>query len=234
MSSWLSPTMLVSHELKTPLSSMHLLVDSLLEAGDFEPGKTREYLELIARENLRLSWLIDNFLTFSRMDNKREKFIFADTKPEEVIQAACEAVRERFQSSNCCIKVKISPNLPSLHADENALVTALLNLFDNAYKFTPHEKRIELDAYNECGQVCFAVVDNGVGIPAREQKKVFRRFYQVNQQLSREVGGCGLGLSIVDFIAKAHHGKVQVTSRPGAGSTFIISVPFRGTAERSL
>ncbi len=215
----------VSHELKTPLSSMRLLVDSLLDDTEFEPRKTREYLELIAHENLRLSRLIDNFLTFSRMERDRQKFEFTHTMPDEIIRAAVDAAGERFHSPQCRLEVEITPGLLVLYADADALVTVLLNLLDNAYKFTPVEKRIHLRAYCESGRVCFAVTDNGIGLSSREQKKVFRRFYQVDRHLARQAGGVGLGLSIVEFIVKAHNGKIQVNSQPGTGSTFTISLP---------
>lgn len=223
----------VSHELKTPVASIRLLVEALLDDSQLDPKKTREYLELMARENTRLSRLIDNFLTFSRMDRNVHKFEFAETRPDDVVHAAVDAVRERFP-----VSVQIDPGLPVLRADEDALVTALVNLLDNASKFTPEEKRIGLRAYSgagprpalargrsgTCPTVCFAVEDNGIGISPREQKKIFRRFYQVDRRLSRHAGGCGLGLSIVEFIVKAHGGKVEVTSRPGAGSTFTVTL----------
>ncbi|HEV3038820.1 MAG TPA: HAMP domain-containing sensor histidine kinase [Candidatus Angelobacter sp.] len=215
----------VSHELKTPLSSMRLLVDSLLDDQQFDPQKTREYLELIANENSRLSRLIDNFLTFSRMERNRQKFNFEETTPARIVQSALEAAGERFHSNQRCLEVKIAPGLPPLHADEDAMVTALLNLLDNAYKFTPEQKRIVLRAFCDAGRVCFEVTDNGIGLSPREQKKVFRRFYQVDRQLARQAGGVGLGLSIVEFIVKAHKGNIQVRSQPGAGSTFTVSLP---------
>jgi signal transduction histidine kinase len=215
----------VSHELKTPLSSMRLLVDTLLDDPKFDPQKTREYLELIANENSRLSRLIDNFLTFSRMERDRQKFKFGETTPAKIIEAAVDAAGERFHSPQCRLDVDIATGLPPLHADEDALVTALLNLLDNAYKFTPEEKRIMLHAYCESGRICFEVADNGIGLSPRDQKKVFRRFYQVDRQLARQAGGVGLGLSIVEFIVKAHKGNIQVRSQPGSGSTFTISLP---------
>jgi signal transduction histidine kinase len=215
----------VSHELKTPLSSMRLLVDTLLDDANFDPQKTREYLELIANENSRLSRLIDNFLTFSRMERDRQKFNFGKTTPAKIIEAAMDAAGDRFHSPQCLLDVEIAPGLPPIQADEDALVTALLNLLDNAFKFTPEEKRIKLRAHSEPGRVCFEVADNGIGLSPREQRKVFRRFYQVDRQLARRAGGVGLGLSIVEFIVKAHHGNIQVSSQPGAGSTFTISLP---------
>lgn len=218
----------VSHELKTPLASMRLLVDSLLEETEPDPAKTREYLELVAGENVRLTRLIGNFLTFSRMERNRQRFDFADTQPADVIQPALVAMHERLQSPGCHLDVDVSPDLPALNADRDALTAALLNLLDNAYKYTPDEKQISLHAYSKNGHVVFAVKDNGIGITPRDQKRIFRRFYQVDRRLSRETGGCGLGLSIVEFIVRAHGGTVNVESQPGAGSTFSVRLPSRG------
>jgi signal transduction histidine kinase len=220
----------VSHELKTPLASMRLLVDSLLDDEQFDPKKTRDYLQLIAGENLRLTRLIENFLTFSRIERDRQRFSFSETKPAAVIESAVQVMRERLQTQACHLEVDVSPDLPVIQADEDALVMVLLNLLDNAYKYTPPEKRILLHAYREAGQVVFEVEDNGIGIAPREQKKIFRRFYQVDQRLARATGGCGLGLSIVEFIARAHGGAVRVRSRPGVGSTFRVSLPCNSGA----
>jgi signal transduction histidine kinase len=216
----------VSHELKTPLASMRLLVDALLEENKFEPEKTRDYLELIAGENRRLSRLIGNFLTFSRIERNRQKFEFTETRPEDVVRAAVHAMRERLQAPACHLEIDVADGLPVLRADQDALVTVLLNLLDNAHKYTPTDRRILLQAYREGNNVVFAVKDNGIGIAPREQKRIFRRFYQVDRRLARETGGCGLGLSIVDFIVRAHGGAVRVESKPGAGSTFRVLTPF--------
>ena len=217
----------VSHELKTPLSSMRLLVDSLLDDRDLDPIKARSYLELIAGENLRLSRLIDNFLTFSRIERNRHRFEFADTDPGRVVAAAVDAMRERFQAASCHLTVETDPDLPALHADEDALATALLNLLDNACKYTLADKRIALRVSRVGSRLLFAVRDNGIGISRRDQKRIFRRFYRVDERLARDHGGCGLGLSIVEFIARAHGGTIAVDSDAGAGSTFTLSVPCR-------
>jgi signal transduction histidine kinase len=218
----------VSHELKTPLASMRLLVDALLDDERPDETKTREYLELIARENQRLSRLIENFLTFSRLERNRRRFEFRATRPEAVVQAALDAARERTGAPDCRFEVHVSPGLPLIRADEDALVTALLNLLDNALKYTPGEKRICIKAFERRGRVVFAVEDNGIGIAPREQKKIFRRFYQVDRRLAREAGGCGLGLSIVEFIVRAHGGVVEVASEPGKGSQFSVAIPVAG------
>jgi two-component system phosphate regulon sensor histidine kinase PhoR len=99
-------------------------------------------------------------------------------------------------------------------------------VLDNAYKYTPRDRRIVVRAYREGSNVVFVVKDNGIGIAPREQRRIFRRFYQVDRRLARETGGCGLGLSIVDFIVRAHGGEVRVESQPGAGSTFRVLTPL--------
>ncbi|MGD0383372.1 MAG: HAMP domain-containing sensor histidine kinase [Thermoguttaceae bacterium] len=216
----------VSHELKTPLSSIRLLVDTLLDEKSLDLDKTREYLQLIAKENTRLSRLIDNFLAFSRMERNKHAFQFADTSPATIINEAVDAVRERFDRPGCRLEVDLSADLPAIKADVDALVTVVLNLLDNAYKYTGDEKHIVLRAYSNNGNVCSAVTDNGIGLSRAAAKKIFQRFYQVDRRLSRSAGGCGLGLSIVKFVVTAHGGSVEVASRPNAGSTFTVKLPL--------
>jgi signal transduction histidine kinase len=223
----------VSHELKTPLASIQVLVESLLEDPAASPQTTREYLELIAGENQRLARLIGNFLTFSRIERNRQKFDFTETKPTEVVQNALAAMRERLRAPECQVTVNVAADLPTLRADGDALVAVLINLLDNACKYTPGEKRIVLDVSHENGGVVFTVADNGIGIAPGEQKRIFRRFYQVDQRLARETGGCGLGLSIVEFIVNMHGGKVSVESAPGAGSRFRVELPTSPVSKKA-
>jgi len=217
----------VSHELKTPLASMKLLVESLLSGAQFDPQRTREYLQMVARENSRLSRLIDNFLTFSRMERNRGRFQFARCQVETIVRAAMDSIGDRY-----AVEASIEENLPALYADEDALVTVLLNLLDNAYKYTGDDRRIVLRVRRVEGRICFTVEDNGIGIAEKDQKKIFRRFFQVDRSLARQAGGVGLGLSIVEYIVKAHHGEVSVSSRPGAGSQFsVFLAPSSSAAE---
>ena len=215
----------VSHELRTPLASVCLLVDTLLDEQQPDPSKTREYLELIAKENTRLTRLIDNFLTLSRMERDRQTFEFRETHPEGVVRAAVKAMHERFTAPGCKLEVEVEPGLPAISADESGLITTLANLLDNAWKYSGDDKQVTVRAYRERSHVCFAVEDNGIGIPPRETQRIFRQFYQVDRRLARERGGCGLGLSIVDFIVRAHGGSVSVASQVGKGSTFTVTLP---------
>lgn len=215
----------VTHELKTPLASTRLLVETLLNSDKLEEKVAREYLELIARENLRLSRLIDNFLTFSRIERNKYTFDFKEVPAGNVAGAAVAAVRERFNTPDCRFEAQIPPDLPTVRADADALVTALLNLLDNAYKYSGESKHITFSAGAVNGSVVFSVKDNGIGLSPRDAKQVFNRFFQVNEHLSRSSGGAGLGLSIVQFVVNAHGGTVQVQSELDRGSTFTVTLP---------
>jgi signal transduction histidine kinase len=223
----------VTHELKTPLSGMRLLVDTLLNSPKLHEPTVREYLALIAKENLRLSRLIDNFLAFSRMERNKYALDFIEVPARIIVESAAAAVHERFNAPACRFEVKMAPDLPPIVADADAMVTAVVNLLDNAWKYSGDEKQITLTAAAENGSIVFAVQDNGIGLSPRDTKRIFKRFYQVDQRLARSAGGCGLGLSIVKFIVTAHGGAVRVESEPGRGSRFTLVVPSRPEMSKS-
>jgi signal transduction histidine kinase len=214
----------VSHELKTPLSSMRVLADTLLEGRVRDRQQERKYLHLIVRENERLTRLIDNFLSFSRMERNKRTFQFEEVDPLELVHTAADALAERFEEAGGRIELESAPDLPPILADRDAMVTVLVNLLDNAFKYSPNDKRVKIVTTHRDGHVRFAVEDRGVGLTPRESRRVMDRFYQVDQRLSRKTGGCGLGLSIVQFIVDAHHGEVEVRSRPGEGATFTVQL----------
>ena len=217
----------VTHELKTPLSSMRVLVDTLLEGSYNDQQQAIEYLHLISKENERLSRLIDNFLTFSRMERNKQAFEITRTEPAEIAMAAAEAIQTKFSNGRCKFDVSIDENLPSISADKDAMVTVLVNLLDNAYKYSYDNKHIELKVFTKKNSVYFSVKDNGIGMSRRAVKKVFDRFYQVDSSLSRYSNGTGLGLSIVKFIIDAHQGQVTVESKPEKGSELIVRLPSK-------
>src|SRR5262249_32282441 len=209
-----------SHELRTPLASMRVLVDGLLADAEIDPIKTREYLGLLSVENARLTRLIENFLTFSRLDRGRTPFVFDDTSAASIVTAAVDAVRHRLPPSGE-LRVAIESAIPII-ADAQALTMALVNLLENAIKYSTTDPRIEIRAAADDDYVTFAVTDNGIGIAQGHQRRIFRRFYRVDQALSRHTGGVGLGLSIVESIVRGHGGTIEVASAPGQGSTFTI------------
>jgi signal transduction histidine kinase len=218
----------VSHELKTPLTAMRALVDTLLDTERLDEKTTREYLKLLATENARLSRLIDNFLTFSRLERNKFKFVFAHVSPQRIIEGAVAAMGERAHAPGCKVETHVAAGIPEINGDADALTTALLNLLDNAWKYSGDNKQIKIRVEAHDGRVDFAVEDNGIGLSPQEQRRAFQRFYQSDQRLARTVGGCGLGLSIVQSIVEAHHGSVRVESEIGRGSTFIMEIPAIG------
>ncbi len=225
----------VSHELKTPLASTRLLVDTLLDP-DLDDEKSlstraREYLELIAAENLRLSRLVESFLSFSRMEHGRAKLELSVVAASEIAEAAAAASRDRIAAVGSRLELKVGESLPNLTVDREAVVSVLVNLLDNACKFAPEDPGLTLAVTATDGHVDFAVEDHGVGIPKRSLSKIFDRFYQVDQRLSRQGGGTGLGLSIVRHIVEAHGGTVTVDSEIGRGSTFTVRLPVTSQQE---
>ncbi|MFH1885040.1 MAG: HAMP domain-containing sensor histidine kinase [Planctomycetota bacterium] len=215
----------VSHELKTPLASMRVLVDTLLEGSYRDQHQVTEYLQLVSKENERLSGLIDNFLTFSRMERSKQAFAMVKTSPAAIARDAAEAVKTKFSKGKCKFEVNISEDLADVLADQDAMVTVLINLLDNAYKYSYDNRQIELRAFSKDGSVCFSVCDKGIGMSRRSARKIFNRFYQADRSLSRHAEGCGLGLSIAKFIVDAHKGTISIDSKPGEGSTFTVRLP---------
>jgi signal transduction histidine kinase len=215
----------VTHELKTPLASMRLLVDTLLESPTHDPKRNREYLQMIASENLRLSRLIDNFLTFSRIERNKYVFRHSELSVADVLRGAAAVVQEKFRSADCQFTLRIADDAGRVRGDADALVTAIVNLLENAFKYSGENKQIELFAENDGANVKISVRDNGIGLSPMDQRRVFKRFYQVHSHLAAQGGGFGLGLSIVQFIARAHDGRVEVISELGKGSTFSLYLP---------
>ncbi len=217
----------VSHELKTPVASTRVLVDTLLESDLADSAQTREYLELIARENFRLSRLIENFLLFSRIERGRLALRRELSDPAELARRAVNVLQERAIAGAREVACNPGSDLPPVDVDREAFASILQNLLENAVKHTNDGKgRIALDVRAENNQVRFTVADNGEGIPPDQLARIFEAFHRVDSRLSRSTEGAGLGLSIVHSLVEAHGGRVAVESNPGRGSTFAIILPI--------
>jgi signal transduction histidine kinase len=214
------------HELKTPVSSIQFLTEALLDDPAPAPGKVREFLNLIAKDTSRLNFMLVNFLTLLRLDKGKYPLVFSPIPASEIITEALDAAGGRFRDKGCELILDIAPELPAVMADKEALIHVFVNLLDNAYKYTPEQKRIRVRVYAQGGTVFFEVQDNGVGIAWDKRKKIFDEFQQGegNRRLSRRHGGFGVGLSIVQSLVKAHGGGVEVYSEPGQGSTFRVTL----------
>ena len=215
----------VSHDLRTPLTSIRMFVETLQMGRLPDPERQKEALEIIANETERLSALITRLLDWARMESGRRRY---DRRPVPVpglVDRALDAIAPQLLSVPAEVVCDVPDDLPCIAGDEDALVSALIDVLQNAHKYTGTEKRITVSARAVEEGVAIRVVDNGPGIPEPEQKRIFDKFYRAKDPLDRTIEGSGLGLAMVKHIVQAHGGKVSVESQPGAGATFTLTLP---------
>ena len=215
----------VSHDLRTPLTSIRMFVETLQLGRAQDPARQQEALEIIAEEAERLSRLIDRLLDYARMEQGRRTY---DLRPEPVrpmVDAAVAALAPLRLHTPADVEVVVGPDLPRVRADRGALVEALVDLLVNAFKYTGDEKRIRVEAWRAGPTVRIAVGDNGPGIAKQDLKRVFDRFYRGRDPLQRIIEGSGLGLAMVKHIVAGHGGKIEVASELGKGTTFTVTLP---------
>jgi signal transduction histidine kinase len=218
----------VSHELRTPLTAIRMFAETLRE-GRLEQEKTRqEYLDTIVSESERLSRLVDNVLNFSRIERGRKTYRFRPTSLQEVVHAAARAVQYPLASQGFRLVTEAEENVSVSKADSDALEQAVLNLLTNAIKYSGDSREIQLGLRRVDGQAEIRVADRGIGIPADEQGRIFEKFYRSPTRENELLPGTGLGLTLVEHVARAHGGRVGVESRPGQGATFFIRIPLEG------
>ena len=214
----------VSHELRAPVASIRLMADAL-EAQKVAPETAREFHRLIARESARLSTLVGNVLDHARIEQGRRVW-----RMEPCDLTALTADTLRIMEPLAREKsITLSSDLKPVEAtvDSGAIQQALVNLLDNAVKFSPHGSTIEtrISINEETGRWELSVRDQGPGIPAAEHARIFERFHRLGSELRRETQGTGIGLSLVKAIAEAHGGSIVLTSTAGQGSTFTLAIP---------
>jgi signal transduction histidine kinase len=217
----------VSHELKTPLAGMRAITETLLSGSLEDRKQTREYLEMLDGETWRLSRLIENFLRFSRIEQRKQNYGSDRVCVNDLATDGMKAAHERLARSGFDVQADLRADGACVAGDFDALLTCVLNLLDNAAKYSGESRRIVLRTASADGKATLTVQDFGIGIPASQLGRIFDSFYQIDQRLSRSAGGSGLGLNIVKSIVSAHGGAVRVDSTPGEGSTFTIELPLR-------
>ncbi len=222
----------VSHELRTPLSLIRLYAETLEMGRLTSPQKYQEYYQIIRKESERLTALINNILDFSRIEAGRKEYDFRQTDMRELVRNTLDSYRYQIEQSGFTFEEKIT-DVPMLRVDREAMARSLLNLVNNALKYSQDQKFIGVSLYRQNGSVNLEVVDHGIGIPEPEQQKIFEKFYRVGDPLVHNTKGSGLGLSLVRHIVQAHGGQVSVDSVPGQGSKFTISLPVNGGEHRS-
>jgi signal transduction histidine kinase len=222
----------VSHELRTPLSLIRLYAETLELGRVTTPEKHHEYYQIIRKESERLSGLINNILDFSRIEAGRKEYEFRETDLRELVHNTLDSYRFQIEQNGFTFEEKIDP-VPALRVDREAMARSLLNLVNNALKYSQDRKFIGVNLYRENGSVNLEVVDHGIWIPVPEQQKIFEKFYRVGDPLVHNTKGSGLGLSLVRHIVEAHGGQVSVDSMPGEGSKFTIKLPVEGANGRA-
>jgi len=216
----------VSHELRTPLALIRLYAETLELGRISAKEKYQEYFRIIREESERLTALINNILDFSRIEAGRKEYEFKETDLAELVHSTLESYRFQIQQNGFAFEENISRDIPPVNVDREAIARSLLNLVNNALKYSKDDKYIGVSLYRSNGSVNLEVRDHGIGIPANEQEKIFEKFYRCGDPLVHNVKGSGLGLSLVRHIARAHGGDVLVESHPQKGSKFTIALPL--------
>ena len=223
----------VSHELKTPLALIRLFAETLELGRVPSEDKAQQYYRVINKESHRLTQLINNILDFSRIEAGRKEYRFAPTDVARVVREVIESYRFQIEQQGFALKVDVDDDLPHVPADEEALGQALINLVNNAIKYSRESKTIHIEVRREGSKVLVTVKDTGIGIPRSEQKKIFEKFFRGEDSLVHETKGSGLGLALVRHIMEAHGGSVEVESTPGKGSAFTLVLPVGKTGRES-
>jgi two-component system, OmpR family, phosphate regulon sensor histidine kinase PhoR len=216
----------VSHELKTPLSIISMFGEMLANGRTKSSEQATEYAEIIWRESVRLGRLIDNVLDFAKIERGMGVYEFAESDLVEVITRAIDLANRRLTAANMTLESVLEEDLPLVRLDANAFTLAVLNLVDNAIKYAGDGKKILLTLRRVGDRVVLAVKDYGPGIPLEEQDRIFERFYRAKEMRLKPIRGSGIGLALVQHIARAHGGDVTVESKPGDGATFQLWLPI--------
>ena len=220
----------VSHELKTPVTSIRGFVETLRDGADEDPENRWRFLEIVARQAERLESIIDDLLSLSRIEQEAEnpRIDMADAKVGEIIRAAVGACQTAARDQGIMVRAESPPKL-SLKCNAQLIEQAIVNLLQNAIRYSEPGGSVIVKAEPKAdGGVTISVVDRGCGIEQEHLPRIFERFYCVDKARSRKVGGTGLGLAIVKHIAQAHGGQIEVRSAIGRGSTFVLHLPASG------
>jgi two-component system phosphate regulon sensor histidine kinase PhoR len=220
----------VSHELKTPITSIKGFVETLLEGSLDKPQEAKRFLEIIARHSDRLNAIVDDLLSLSRLeeDSEKRRLFFENTYLRPVLVSAVELSKIKAEKKNITVELICDE---SIVAKINSVLIeqAVLNLIDNAIKYSQDNSNVKISVQKQEKEILISVCDKGCGIEKQHLSRIFERFYVVDKGRSRKLGGTGLGLSIVKHISQVHGGCVTVESKVNEGSTFTIHLPFSDT-----
>jgi two-component system phosphate regulon sensor histidine kinase PhoR len=215
----------VSHELRTPLTAIQGYLETLLGGAMDDPAHARRFLEVVFRHTERLGRLLNDLTDLSNIELGRVSLQRGRVVLAEVVEGALDIIRAKSDAGGVTLESRLPADLPPVQADRDRLAQILINLVDNAVKYTPRGGRVAVEAVAGEGLVEVAVVDTGVGIPPADLPRITERFYRVDRARSRELGGTGLGLAIVKHLVAAHGGTLVIESRPGEGTRVRVTLP---------
>lgn len=217
----------VSHELKTPATSLQLLADGLLETLEEDPEQARLFAEQLKSETDRMTQLITDLLDLARLESEEGVENPQPVDVRSVLMVVLARARKVARGKEIDLRWKRygEASLYTIHGDETQLTSMFTNLVENAVKYTQPGGVVEVTGGTDGREISASVSDTGIGIPEDKLPRIFERFYRVDKARSKGTGGTGLGLSIVRHTVEKHGGRVTVESTPGEGSTFTVYLP---------
>lgn len=215
----------VSHELNTPLAVIKGYTETLLDKALDDTETANKFLKIISKHVNRMSKLVADLLALSKFESDTYTPLFGSQDLQKIVASSTDTFKDALEKKNVTCTVDLPSDLPLVKGDDKGLEQVLLNLLDNAVKFTPAGGSITVRAHEQESAVKVYVSDTGIGIPMKDIPRIFERFYRVDKDRSRELGGTGLGLSIIKQIVRAHGGQVWVESQVGQGTTFSFTLP---------
>jgi len=221
----------VSHELRTPLTSIRGYLETLLDGAVEDPAATSHFLGIMNKETERLTRLVEDLLELSKLEGRRAIAPYRQVQITDNIQQVIDMFQSRAREKNLTLLTELPSKLPPVKGDPDMLAQVLINLVDNAIKYTPADGKVTVKASVQAGTLQVTVEDTGIGIPPESLPRLFERFYRVDKARSRELGGTGMGLAIVKHIIRAHGGQTFVKSAVGKGSAFSFTLPVPAEEE---
>jgi signal transduction histidine kinase len=215
----------VSHELKSPLTSIRMMTEMLHHNRVENEERKAEYYSAMLEESEHLSHLIDNILDFSRIDEDRKKYEFIDLDLDNLTREFIKSISEMIRETGFEINFSCPDKVPVIRADRNAILQVLYNLVDNAIKYSGKSVKIDIDLVSRDNEIQLSVRDYGIGISIKDQEKIFEKFYRSRESQRTGIRGSGIGLTIVKKIVEDHGGQITLESQPGEGSTFTVRIP---------
>jgi signal transduction histidine kinase len=215
----------VSHEFRTPLTSLRQLSEMLSKGRIPTEDLRQKTYDILSSESERLQRLVESLLDFGRIEARAFRYRYDHLDPAKLVSDLVAEFREKAAAQGYLVELEIAGDYPLIRADREALGLALRNLLDNAVKYSPDCRTVWVEMAHEEGRLAIRVRDQGIGIPASEQKEIFKKFVRGTSSGAAHVQGTGIGLAMARHIVEAHGGEIRLESKPGRGSTFTILLP---------